>query len=168
MKEINSNFGHDPLNSLIERTLSRDAETERARFATIPNAQLTAKLALSTATRGLWPSLATKLALYAGAALLVGAAVYLIPTFSEPSTVGIKAKSSPVVQQPALPATESSKPESEVIKNSEVRHVHAKANIQSPVKTLAPPSATPAIKLDDGDAKSIPHYTDPKYEPPLK
>ncbi|MFI5202803.1 MAG: hypothetical protein ACHQNE_10490, partial [Candidatus Kapaibacterium sp.] len=60
------------LDSMIERTLLRDAETTRARFATVPNAELTAKLALATASRGLLSGLGSKLALYAGGALLIG------------------------------------------------------------------------------------------------
>src|SRR4051812_44922391 len=75
-----------PMDQLIERTLAKDAEDFRRSFATVPNPQLTAKLALSTASKGLWASLASKFAIYSGAALVVGAAVYFMPRLNQPSS----------------------------------------------------------------------------------
>ena len=69
----------EALDGTIEQILAKNADEVRARYARIPNAELTAKLAVRTATTGLVASLGTKLALYAGAALVVGAIVYFIP-----------------------------------------------------------------------------------------
>ena len=151
-----------PVDSLIERTLSRDAERTRNRFAAVPNAQLTAKLALSTASRGLLGSLGAKLALYAGGALLIGSAAYFIPSIGQQphSTTSTAAPSihsvTPAVQHSS--ATASLRAKTEITTSI------------APHPAVIPPISQPAhsLKLDEGDGKSIPHYTDPKYEGPLK
>lgn len=150
-----------PVDSLIERTLSRDAESTRNRFAVIPNAQLTAKLALSTASRGLLSGLGAKLALYAGGALLVGSAVYFIPSMSQQPAQTIT---------PAMPQAKSVMPT--VQHSSTIASIPSKTETAKSVTTPSVSAGTsphpPALKLDEGDGKNIPHITDPKYGGPLK
>ncbi len=149
-----------PVDSLIERTLLRDAETTRARFATVPNAQLTAKLALATASRGLLRGLGLKLAMYAGGALLIGGAVYFIPSLGQqlPKTI---IPATPVVRS-VTPTVQHSSAIAFIPEKSELA---GKPIMSQPASAGKRPSP---LKLDDGDGKNIPHYTDPKYGPPLK
>jgi len=149
-----------PVDSLIERTLARDAEQTRNRFAAVPNAQLTAKLALSTASRGLLSGLGAKLALYAGGALLVGGAVYFIPSLSQQSPKTI-APAMPVVRS-AAPAVQHS---STTVSLPSKSGIAVKSVTPQPVSAGSRPSV---LKLDEADSKNIPHITDPKYQPPLK
>ncbi len=152
-----------PIDSLIERTLSRDAEATRARFAQVPNAQLTAKLALSTASRGLLRGLGSKLALYAAGALLIGGAAYFIPSLGQQSHKTIT---------PATPAVRSAAPA--VQHSSAIASIPAKSEIA--IKSITPhpalssraSSAAHVLKLDEGDGKNIPHIIDPRYGPPLR
>ncbi len=152
----------DPLDTLIERTLARDAENTRSRFAIVPDAQLTAKLALTTASRGLFSSVASKLALYAGAAMVVGTAIYLMPNLNQQPQTTISIPT-PISQQPiSKPVTQAT---SEIGTKAGAITSHHRSHMDSILapRTLAP-SPTP-IQLDEGDAKNIPTITDPRYRP---
>ncbi|HEX5317307.1 MAG TPA: hypothetical protein VFX22_11725 [Candidatus Kapabacteria bacterium] len=165
-----------PVDSLIERTLARDAESTRKRFAAIPNAQLTAKLALSTASRGLFSGLGAKLALYAGGALLIGSAAYFIPSMRQQSapmiapamtTAPAKTTAPMTTIAPATPPAKSAT----VQHSSTIASIPSKTEVAKTVTTRSVPeaeSASAPLKLDEGDGKNIPHITNPKYEGPLK
>ncbi len=170
-----TNLNPDSLDSLIERTLFRDAETTRARFATVPDARLTAKLALATASRGIFSSLAAKFALYAGAALVIGGAIYFIPSLNNPPISQKSGRAfAPAPASKAQPATSSSQattPRTETTKIGTTaigpREVSKAASEQAP-QNIVPSTKPPALKLDEGDGKNIPKITDPHYQPPLK
>jgi len=157
-----TNFNHDPeMDSLIERTLLRDAEITRARFASVPNAELTAKLALSTASRGLLGSLSAKFALYAGAALVVGGAIYLIPSLTDQPSAPVKS-SVPMVNQPsALPAPTVPLQNNDQI----VTSTHSSKAITKAVEPSVAPSTKPPLQIDEGDGKPEKKITDPNYTP---
>jgi len=155
------------LDSLIERTLRRDAEATRARFAAVPNERLTAKLALATASRGLFRSLGGKLALYAGGAFVVGWAIYFFPSIGRQPNMPFPASKQVSVQKPSpqLPSrtevTERTQNDTKPIvsRSKADSDVEQRQNIASP---------KPTILLDEGDDKKIPTITDKHYQPPLK
>jgi len=165
MKEMNkTNDPDSPLDSVIDRTLIRDAESARARFATVPNARLTAKLAMKTASRGLLPSLGGKLALYAGGALLVGGAIYFLPSLGQKSTEPVLPPMTPSIQQ----SLQNSSPGAKV---TEMTKVSTKPTIPEAVTGSAHhgvPSAKPEIKLDEGNDNNIPRIVDSTYHTTLK
>jgi hypothetical protein len=159
-----STIHHDPLETLIDRTLARDAENTRSRFAVVPNAQLTAKLALTTASRGLLGSLASKFALYAGAAIVVGCAIYFFPSIG-PQPVATRISPPPqILQQPLQQPTPAT---SKTLTSTKT--VASRSKIDS---NVAPrpitASPNPSLQLNEGDGKNIPKITDPNYLPPLK
>ncbi len=157
-----SNIPQDSLDSLIERTLARDAKETRDRFAVVPSERLTTKLALTTASRGLLGSLSAKLALYTGAALLVGGAVYLMPKLNEQPHTTI-ATPVPTVAQPVSKPTTPSTPEA-VTKAVATPHL-SKANSEPAPTAIATSPKPKPIQLDEGDGKNIPTITDPHYRP---
>jgi hypothetical protein len=157
-----SNIPQDPLDTLIDRTLARDAENTRSRFAILPDAQLTAKLALTTASRGLLGSLASKLALYAGAAIVVGTAIYLMPNLNQQPQTTISIPT-PISQQPiSKPVTQ---PTTEIGTKAVASHHPTNMDSATTPLNLVPSSSPPTIQLDEGDAKNIPTITDPHYRP---
>jgi len=163
IQKTDSNITQDPLDSLIERTLARDAESTRERFAVVPNAQLTVKLALTTASRGLLSSLSAKFALYTGAAIIVGGALYLWPKNKEPhlriTTPAPAISHSQPVSKPAIQASNK-------IETNAVAPPHpSKANTEPVPHSLTPSQKPHAIQLDEGTGKNIPTITDPHYRP---
>jgi hypothetical protein len=162
IEKTESNIPQDPLDSLIERTLTRDAKETHDRFAVVPGERLTAKLALTTASRGLLGSLSAKLALYSGAALLVGGAVYLMPKLNEQPNMPVRTPAPTIVQpvsKPSMPSTSET-----VTKAVATPHV-SKANSEPAPTTIAPSPKPNPIQLDEGDGKNIPTITDPHYRP---
>ena len=154
----------DELDSLIQRTLARDAETTRSRFAAVPDLRLTSKLALTTASRGLLGGLASKFALYAGAALVAGGAMYLLPKLNEqPASVmaplPVAHQQTPAISEPTHSAV-ALKP-AEVIPSSKIQDQSATH------KTVSSAPSQP-MKLDEGDDKNIKKIVDKNYLPPLK
>jgi hypothetical protein len=154
----------DELDSLIERTLARDAEATRSRFAAVPDLRLTSKLALTTASRGLLGSLASKLALYVGVAIVVGGAVYLLPKLNEQPATSVTTP---------LPVTHQQTPTISEHANSAISSKPADAPL--PLKgqeqaTLHKISTAPSqpMKLDEGDDKNIKKIVDKNYLAPLK
>jgi hypothetical protein len=158
-----------PVDSLIERTLARDAENTRARFAAVPNERLTTALALSTASRGLLGSLATKFALYAAGALVVGSAIYFFPSLGRQPHVLVSPAVTPT-GTPAVPTLQRPSPIATIPANTQTvtRSIAPHQSHAMAAHDLAPFSHAPMLKLDEGDSKNIRHITDPKYEPPLK
>ncbi len=161
IQKTDSNTAQDPLDSLIEQTLTRDAETTRERFAIVPNARLTAKLALTTASRGLLSGLSAKLALYTGAALLIGGALYLMPK-NEPTHPQVIAPAPSISQPVTKPAIQSS---SETGTNVIASPHPSKAHTEPAAQQVTPSQKPHAIQLDEGDGKNIPTITDPHYRP---
>jgi hypothetical protein len=154
----------DELDSLIERTLARDAETTRSRFAAVPDLRLTSKLALTTASRGLLGGLASKLALYTGATLVVGGAMYFIPKLNEqPASrtppVPVIHQQAPTISEPANSSVALNP--AEVIPSSKIQD-HSTTH-----KTVSSAPSQP-MKLDEGDDKNIKKIVDRNYLPPLK
>jgi hypothetical protein len=157
-----SNMPQDPLDSLIERTLARDAQETRDRFAVVPSAHLTSKLALTTASGGLLSSLSAKLALYTGAALLVGGIMYFMPKPNDLPHATIVAPIPTVAQPVSKPATPST---SETVTKAVASPHTSKANIEPAPPAIAPSPISKPIPLDEGDGKNIPTITDPHYRP---
>ena len=150
----------DTLDTLIDRTLARDGERTRSRFAAIPSAQLTAKLALTTASAGLLRTLAGKLALYAGGALVVGGALYFAPQFFSARDAA-PVRVAPQVSKTPLPmvtqgtkTTEGPAPQSQkVISSARPRDI----------------SPTPQkMTLDEDHPQTLPTVKNPHYLGPLK
>ena len=168
MTEMNEpNFpSESQLDSLIERTLSRDAEAARARFATVPNAQLTVKLALKTASRSLLQSLGGKLAIYATGAAVAGAAIYFIPSFGRQPTPAPAASPATSIGQPAgqPPAVTEKTEMTQSSSKNKLSPIKADSQTSHRIAT----SPKPAPELDEGDDKNIPTITDKHYQPPLK
>jgi len=139
-----------PMDQLIERTLAKDAQDFRRTFATVPNDQLTAKLALSTASKGLWTSLASKFAIYTGAALVVGAAVYFMPRLNQlPSPAsehGVTSPSAIHVQNSTSTATGLS--------------------TSKPSPTIVTPPVKQPMQIDE-NVRTV-RITDPHLQPPVK
>jgi hypothetical protein len=146
-----------PIDSLIERTLARDAEATRNRFLAVPNAPLTAKLALSTASHGLLGSIGAKLALYAGGALLIGSAAYFIPSLGQHPAV-----------PPAMPAAQHRSPAATADTKMNIATEPVAPRPASATQNIRSTSPSPILKLDEGNGKNIPRITNPKYEGPLK
>ncbi len=165
IQTTDSNTNQDSLDALIDRTLSSDAEQTRSRFAVLPNAQLTSKLALATASRGILGSIASKIALYAGAVLITGGAWYLIPKLTEhPRSTVI-----PPVPSITHPV---SKPDDQDIPDIGTKSIASPQSPKITTKSITPnvdPSPkTNMLQIDESDGKNIPTITDPKYQSPLK
>jgi hypothetical protein len=140
----------EQVDQIIEQTLVRDADRIRRTFATVPNEQLTAKLALSTASKGLLASLGSKLALYGGAALVVGAAVYFAPRANTSS--------------PTLPTTSVPAPATVHVQSSSSVATGLPAQPES--KPSASATANP-MRLDE-NSTPIERRTESGYHPPIK
>jgi hypothetical protein len=169
MKDIkNPNLSADSeLESLIDRTLAHDAEAIRARFATSPNAQLTAKLALATASRGLLHTLGGKLALYAVGACVAGSAIYFLPSIGRQPNAAHTSPTPHTIQQPA----QQPPSRTEVTERTQVdtKPIASRSKVDSEAgsrQIITSPKHT--IQLDEGDDKNIPTITDKHYQPPLK
>jgi hypothetical protein len=151
------------LDSLIERTLTRDAEATRARFTNVPNARLTAKLALSTASRGVWGTLRGKLALYAAGALVVGAAIYFFPSLGQQNSSrqqAVPPSSTLPVQQP-LAGTQTTERTETGAKHIALKSVSKMDSEAMPRQTTT--SEKPVNKLDEGDDGNVQKIVDPHY-----
>ncbi len=161
-EKSNAMMNRDPLDTLIERTLVRDAESTRERFAAIPNPELTSKLALTTASRGFLSTLAAKLALYAGAAVVIGGAIYFIPKLSEQPSATIAVPSVVHSAHPALA------PQNATTAKDASATSSSKANVSSKPGGLTPSGTPHHIQLDEGDDKNPTVIIDKLYGPPLK
>ncbi len=161
-EKAHSPNNEDSLDSLITRTLASDAEKTRARFATVPNARLTAKLALSTASRGLLGTLAAKFAIYGGATLIVGGALYFIPALGVKPQGPINTTTAQVKTTPAPSSNVSS------ITPAPTKLHPPKSSSQPTPQYSVAPIAHPPLQINEGDSSSIRHITNPKYQPPLK
>jgi hypothetical protein len=164
--KTDSNINQNSLDSLIERTLARDAESTRGRFAIVPNARLTAKLALTTASRGLLSSLTAKLALYTGAALVVGSALYFIPSIGHAPIVPPSAVPSLGVQKVIQPSSSSTP-----LTKTGAKPIASPAVSKTNTETAPAPAITSPkhpLQLDEGDDKNIQKIVDPNYLPPIK
>ena len=154
---MNTNIEHqtssDPLDEYISGTLRSDAESLRARFATVPNNRLTTKLAFQTATNGLFRSLGTKFTMYAGAAAIVAGALYFMPKkATEPV---------PVSKSVAPPAALAPSSAPAITPQNETVAVQKESNSSHKL-----PSHTPA-KSEEGKERQIPVITDKNLKGPV-
>jgi hypothetical protein len=159
----------DSLDKLIERTLARDAEQTRARYTTEPSDRLTSKLALTPATRGILSSLTAKIALFAGAAAILGTALYIIPNRHSTTNVAqpapaIAPGSKPVTPTPPASPIYVAQNSREIASPSQPSKIVTKTAQIKPVLDSTPHP----MKLDDADDKNAPKITDLHYLPPLK
>ncbi len=159
----------DSLDELIERTLARDAEQTRMRYAAEPSARLTSKLALTPATRGILSSVTAKIALYAGAAAILGTALYIIPNWHSTTIV---AQPAPAIAPTSKGATDAppASPVYGMQNTPKITSVSQSTKIVTKTTPAKPAldSAPHPMKLDDADDKNAPKITDLHYLPPLK
>lgn len=147
----------DILDRTIERALARDAQ-ELPTFSTTPSSALTAKLAISVASKGLLGTLTAKLLLIVGIAAVSATAWYVIPS-SKTVEPALRQHS----QQIATPAkVDSSRHAIAPVTGRKMPHVHkAHPVVFVPVSTEA---KIPSMK----DTTAIPRIQKSNYEPPLK
>jgi hypothetical protein len=174
----------DVLDEAIERVMVRDAK-KLPLFATSPDSPLTAKLAISIASKGMLSTLAAKLALFGGIGLVGAiAAYYWAADNSAPVDASLRtAPTSNTITTPASPSVpklqspqpvvavstapgDTTRTPSTPVRNSQAI---AKPQASSAIKSLDSVAATVQPVLDNRkDTTAIPHIENEHYQPPLK
>ncbi|GEM_PF-2461866 len=147
------------LDAYINRTLLRDAEALPT-FKAVPNGNLTAKLAITTASHGLLRSLGAKLAMYVGVAAMIGGLIYILPRSSESPLK--KSATQPHVSLPQT--TESTSPK--VVETPAPQTAQPQPLKSEKVARVA--RSKPAMTLDEGDDNNAKAITQQGYHPPIK
>ncbi|HEY3876842.1 MAG TPA: hypothetical protein VGM92_15335 [Candidatus Kapabacteria bacterium] len=166
---------NDPLEHYIDGTLRRDAESLRTQFGTVPSDRLTTRLALRTATRGVFRSLGSKLAMYAGAAAIVAGAVYYFPHSGQQVPAPSPQTVLPQTTLPqAAPQMTSAQPvPAPIAHRATIESPISKARAAQP-QTFPVPKASAkepqakALQPADTGTGTIPKVTDNHYHGPVK
>jgi hypothetical protein len=155
----------DIIDETIERALVRDSK-DLPPFPTTPNSALTAKLAISIASKGMLGTLGAKLTLFGGIAVVAGAALYFTSSNnnSTPSSTPAPQPPTPVTQVVPIDTTkrDTIKPPQAAVSTTRLnaamktRSVHLEQAKSNPAPTVAKDS-TPVRRIEN-----------PNYQPPLK